>query len=71
MGRKVESGIDAKGYKRYLDGDFRLDSLFTNPKNLYINRQCPVKNRIDLGSYAAIASISIFRISFKQRIESD
>jgi len=69
MGRKVESGIDPKGYTRYLDGDLIHDSIFTNSKNFTLLGNMPLKDGIELGSYGIMTSMSDVKVSFKQRIE--
>lgn len=69
MGRKVQSGLDVEGYKKYVDGDFIHDSLFTNPRNFTEIGNIHIKRETELGSHGAITSMLYLRISFKRRVE--
>ena len=66
MGRKVESSIDKAGFITALDGDFIIDTLFTNTNFFKLLGNINLRP-IDLGSHGAITSMSVLKLLFQQR----
>lgn len=64
MGRKVQSFLNTKGYEECLDGDFIIDTLFTNTSLFTPIGNIELKGDIHLGSNGAATTLADLRRSF-------
>lgn len=66
MGRKVESAIDTAGFRKALDGDFIIDTLFTNTDGFKLLGNISLRP-IQLWSRGSMTSMPVLQSLFHQK----